>query len=245
MTMGLPIPAPAPAPPTGTALEVLARGALKASLGLHVTVNAPTWRQILFGGARIPFQLPTPPDGVLAELDAKPADPPPGDLVAAAASVLRAGLSDSRPRGTTPRSISARRTLPPASDAVGSWLRRFFLVTAGPASLRLLVAAGYLTPMDVATMAEVYPQGLDAERMEAMEAARVVTAAAARGGHEADLPDWLNDQLITLMDEERPTDFFQALYEPEDQKQQEGPSASAPPSKIVEQTRPTPSPGGA
>lgn len=249
---------PMPVPPVNPreqarqelALEEAARLALWGYLGLHVDLSAPSWRQILLGGGRIDFRTPQFPHESLELLDQDP-QPTPGDPGAKLAKKLLVGLKADRPRGMTPRSLSPRAPRPPARDALSSWTRRVWLVAAGPEALRLLVAAGYLTPSDVETIEAAYPRGLDVEREGAVQAAGALTTAAQRNGTEPDLQPWLNDQLMTLMDEHRPADFFAAVYDGEGKGEPEegdssapGPTASAPPSNVVDQTRPATAPEG-
>jgi len=126
---------------------------------------------------------------------------------------------------------------------MASWLRRVFLLTGGPATLRMLASAGQLAPGDVTVIEAAYPKGLDKERMDSVAAATSLTAAAMRGGQQADLPMWLNDQLLILMGEAKPADVWQALYGQKGNEKpnggaQQGPSASAPQSSIVKNAAP-------
>lgn len=237
MSLGA-LPIAAPEELTGAALEGAARDALRAKLRLRVTVNAPTWRQLVFRSSRISFTIPATPPEVVAEIARATTDDLQQDHVGVLAFKLLEGLQASMPAGRSPRSMAGRRPLPVGQGAMGAWRRRVFLVAAGPQALRLLVAAGYLTAGDVALMTEVYPEGLHDERLGAVEAAGAITAAAARAGRDADLPAWLDDQLFTLMEEERPTDFFQSLYAPEQEDPEPGPTVGAPQHAIVDQARP-------
>lgn len=228
------------------ALEEAARMYLRRHLGLEIEGRAPTWRDLLFGGGRIEFRVPQIPPESLALLDKDPVAPPAGPDQKLGAKLL-ADLKDARPRGMTPRSISPRVPRPPARDALAAWMRRVFLVAAGPESVRLLVAAGYLTPGDVDTIEGIYPGGLDVERRTMVQAAGALTVAAARNGSDPDLQPWLNEQLLTLMDEHRPTEFFEQLYAREEKQggdQGQGPGVGAPPSQVVNQTRPATAPEG-
>lgn len=227
--------------PEGSDLEEAARHALLGFLGLHVSVRAPSWHQILFGGHPIDLKLPEAPQGVQDAID-RTIEVMPGETVAETAKGLLDGLRSAKPKGTTPRSLEARKPLPPPRDAQANWLRRLFLVTAGPEALRLLAAAGYLTAADVATLEEVYPEGIDRERMALTEAATALTAAAARGGHDADLPAWLNAQVLTLMGEHRPADLFSDLYQGGGEPPKPRAPIGASPSKLVDNTRPAASP---
>lgn len=237
--------APEAPPLEGADLEAAARDALRARVGLRLTLRTPTWRQLVFGGHRLDFKLPEVPVGVLGEIDRMP--PPeqetelPQNEAETMAGALLHHLQQQQPQGTAPRSVSARKQLPPPRGAVALWHRLIFLVMAGPEALRLLVAAGILTDFDVSALAEFYPEGVNRERTEAVEAAMALTAAAQRGGHDADLPSWLNDQLLTLMGEDRPTQFLGSLYGTPD-KPKAGPSASAGNTKIVDQMKPNPAP---
>lgn len=225
--------------------EEAARHVLNRWLGLRVAVSAPTWRQILFGGRPDRIEVTSIPDACLGEIDKTP-QVMPGDGPAAEALKLLSALRDARPRGGSPRSISARRQLPPSRDAMATWARRVFLIAAGPVALRLLAAAGNLLSNDVALMDAAYPAGLDAERMASVEAATAFTAAALRNAHhEADLPSWLNDQMLTLMAETSPADFYQALYDGSGSasKTAPGPSFGGTKSVIADQAAPNPTPG--
>lgn len=228
-------------PPAPDVQEALARHVMAKRLGFsRILVRAPSWREILFGAGKLDFHLPRFPDGATEKVDAK--QPDPVDDADRRADQLIAKLSKDKPRGTSPRSVSARRKLPPSDDAMASWRRQATLTVLGPVIARLLVSSGGLTASDVEVLEDTYPEGLDLERKGSIEAAIAVTAAAARHKRDADLPDWLNDQLLTLMAETRPTQFFQDLYGPEDvgddQSQAQGPSASGPPSRIAQQNSP-------
>lgn len=233
---------PAPTPPD--VIEALGRHVVGRRLGFQrIAVRSPAWREILFTAGKIPFRLPPFPAGASAKVDEQSDDVPLVDDADKMADGLVAGLAKAKPRGTAPRSISARRELPPSADALASWKRRATLTVLGPEVCRLLVASGGLLPGDVEIMEEAYPAGLEIERRGAVEAAIAITAAAARHDRDADLPAWLNDQLLTLMAETRPTEFFQGLYEGapagEDQSNvPQGPAAGGPPSRLAEQNRP-------
>ena len=204
---------PEPPPLEGKALEDAARAELDRTLNLEVGIKAPTWRQILFSGKRIKFQVPKCPDASLKILgQIKPPDDTAKDHVGITAVGLGEGLQKSKPEGIVPASITALPALPPSRDAMSAWLRKVFLVTAGPDALRLLVAAGYLVPSDIEALEEVYPEGVDEQRKAAVEAGMAVTAAGTRTGHSVELPPWLNDQLMTLMGEPGAQGAYQELY---------------------------------
>jgi hypothetical protein len=225
-------------------MEDAARRALNGWINLRVDVRAPTWRELIFGGRPADITIPRVPEACLALLDKTP-QVMPGDGPAAAGAKLLEALRSARPRGGSPRSLSARRPLPPSRDALSAWMRRVFLIAAGPEVTRLLAAGGYLIPGDVAMLEAAYPKSIDAERMACVEAATAFTVAAMRNGHhEAELPAWLNAQLLTLMAEHRPAEFFQSLYSPAaaPAPDQPGPSASGQPSVIAQQMNPNPSP---
>jgi len=231
-----------PTPPDVT--EALARHVVGRRLGFQrVSVKAPTWREILFTAGKIRFRLPRFPDGAAEKVDQDVDDGAINDEADKMADKLIADMSKDKPRGSSPRSISARKELPPSDDAMATWRRRATLTVLGPEVTRLLVASGGLLASDVDIFEDIYPAGLDIERRGAVAAAIAVTAAAARHDRDADLPAWLNDQLITLMSERRPTEFFQDLYKGappgDDQSNQpQGPSAGGPPSRLAEQNRP-------
>jgi len=227
--------------PEGPELEEAARHALLGFLGILVPVRAPSWHQILFGGHPISIKLPEVPQSVQDAID-RTIKVMPGETIAERAKELLDGLRSAKPQGTTPRSLEARKALPPPRDAQATWLRRVFLITAGPEALRLLAAAGYLTATDVATMEEAYPEGVDRERLQLMEAATALTGAAARGGHDADLPAWLNAQVLTMMGEHRPIEFFSGLYGGGGEPPKPKAPIGASPSKLVDNTRPAASP---
>jgi len=244
-----PTPAPVrpPPQPKGIELEQLSRARLRRLIGLRVDVTAPTWNQILFASQKIPMRIESPPGAVLNAIDQLPPDPlPPGsppDAVRTESEQLLKQLSDARPRGDSPRSIAGGPRLPPPQDALASWLRRVFLVVTGPEACRLLVAAGYLQSSDVDVLEVVYPEGLDVERKTAVGAAIALTNASMRNGVPHDLPAWLNDQLLTLMDERRPLDVYKDVYAAADKgaKQPAGPSpSSAQPNLISQQSEPKP-----
>lgn len=242
MTVAIADPIPL-SPPSPAGLEGLARHALTSYLRLRVAVKAPTWHRIVFGGQPIKFRVPRVPDAVIERLEGKP-EAAPGDIPAARAAAILDAIRGARPRGTQPRSVSGRRPLPPPRDALAAWNRRLFLALAGPAALRLLAAAGYLTTTDVAVMEALYPAGVDGERLDAVKAAGALTGAAARNGVDAALPPWLNDQLLTLMGERSPAEFYAALYDDKGGAEEgqggppPGPSVGAPPSQVVDQTKP-------
>jgi len=246
--VGNPMPAPSAPPPqpTGRDLEDMARARLRRLIGLRVDVTAPTWNQILFASQKIPMRVESPPGGVLNAIDQLPPQPaPPGspaDPVRTESEMLLKQLSDARPRGSSPRSIACGPRLPPPQDALSAWIRRVFLVVTGPEACRLLVAAGYLQPGDVDVLEVVYPKGLDEERQAAVGAAINLTNAAMRNGVPHDLPSWLNDQMLTLMDEKRPIDVYRDVYDAEDKAQKtSGPSpSSAQPNLIAQQSEPKP-----
>lgn len=240
-----PPPPVASSPPDPAMTERMARHSLAAHLGFsRVGVRAPSWDEILFRAGKIPFRLPRFPDGATLKVDQKPTDPPVGDAEKMARSLMK-DLSKDKPRGSSPRSFSARLSLPPAADAMASWKRRATLTVLGPEVARLLVASGGLTSTDVDILASAYPAGMDGERKAAVEAAMNVTAAASRHKREADLPSWLNDQLLTFMAEARPLDFFAELHkgatlegDQQDAQQAQGPSASGPPSRLAQANQP-------
>jgi len=64
---------PAPMPPD--VVEALARHVVGRRLGFRrVTVDAPTWREILFNAGKIRFRLPKFPDGASKKVDQKTDD---------------------------------------------------------------------------------------------------------------------------------------------------------------------------
>lgn len=229
-----------PAPPLeGQALEDAARAELNHAIRLDVQVNAPSWRQVLFGARRVKFQIPKPPEASLKLLgQIKPPESLPKDNVGITALGLAEGLQQAKPEGFVPAAITAVPALPASRDAISTWLRRVFLVTAGPAALPLLVAAGYLTPGDVATLDETYPEGVDEQRKAAVEAGMAVTTAGARTGNTVELPGWLNDQLLTLMGEPRDTEAYQDLYTQAEKPAGGTSTLGGQPSRIAEQTAP-------
>lgn len=242
-----PTPAPRPAPqPKGLELEQLSRARLCRLIGLHVELNSPTWNQILFASKKIPIRIAAPPPNVLKAIDQLPPDPPPPgsppDAVRTESEMLLKQLSDARPRGASPRTIAGGPKLPPAADALAKWLRRVFLVVSGPEAVRLLVAGGYLLPGDVAVLEVVYPDGLDEERKAAVGGAIALTNASMRTGVEHGLPSWLNDQLLTLMDEKRPTQVYEDVYAAEAKSAPApgpGPQSTMP-NLIAQQSAPNP-----
>lgn len=222
-------------------LEEAARAELNRALGLTVDVRAPTWRSLMFSGSkRIEFQVPLPPDEVVARVTALDPSRFAQDATGLAALKLVEPLQKSKPQGMPPASISARRPLPPSRSDVMQWDRQLFLLTAGPDCLPLLVGSGGLTPDDVDYLVANYPEGTDAQREAAVEGATAFTAAGARTGHDPELPAWLNDQLLTLMDEPRPTQMFQDIYQRANQQKppQNGPPPGSGNSKIAQQFRP-------
>lgn len=222
-------------------LEEAARAELNQALGLTVDVRAPTWRSLMFSGSkRIDFQPPRPPGEIVARVTALDPERFAKDATGLAALKLVEPLQKSKPQGQAPQSISARRPLPPSRSDVMSWERELFLLTAGPDCLPLLVGSGSLTPDDVDYLSTNYPEGTDAQREAAVEGATSYTAAGARTGHDPILPPWLNDQLLTLMDEPRPTQMFQDIYQQANQQKppQQGPPPGGGNSKIAQQFRP-------
>lgn len=241
------LPAPATPQPTGVELEVLARHKLLRLIGLNIDVTAPSWNTILFSSTKIKWRMETPPQACLDAIDQVPPDAAPDDAVATEANVLLKGLSASKPRGQQPKSIVGSKPLSPPQDATAKWLRSVWLITVGPDATRLLVAAGYLTPSDLDALDTAYPKGLDAEKQACVGAAMALTAASARTGVEHDLPPWLNDQILTLLGESRPTRYYADIYAAE--AQQAKPAAglnpsSASPNLISIQSTPSISPGG-
>lgn len=229
-----PPPPPALSPPE---LEIATRHVVNGWLDMVTTVKAPSWRQILFGGRPIHFAIPTPPEASLIGLD-REHQAMPGDGPAARAKEILNMIQKARPRGSQLRSLNGSRSMPPPRDAMGSWLRRVFLLCGGPEALRLLAAAGQLSGRDVTVIEAAYPKGLERERRDSVEAATAYNAAAIRNGtSDVEFPMWLNDQLLTLMDERQSASAFQALYSPdkseEDAAPKQGPSASAPERSIV------------
>jgi len=238
----LPIAAPMPRQPTGVELEVLARHKLLRMLGLNIEVTAPHWNQILFSSTKIRLRIESPPQSCIDAIDQTPPEALPGDAVATEANVLLKGLAASKPRGVPPKSIVGSKPLPPPKDAEAKWLRSVWLITVGPDATRLLVAAGYLTPSDLTALDTAYPKGLDAEKQAAVGAAMALTTASARTGVEHDLPPWLNDQLLTLLDESRPTRYYADIYAAEQAqaKPAAGPNpSSASPNLISRQSAPS------
>src|SRR6185369_2160262 len=170
---GLPVTAMAPVgfgapppvvstPPAPDVQEALARHVVAKRLGFsRILVRAPSWREILFGAGKLDFRLPRFPDGAAEKVDAK--QPDPVDDADRRADQLIAKLSKDKPRGTSPRSVSARRKLPPSDDAMASWRRQATLTVLGPVIARLLVSSGGLTASDVEVLEDTYPEGLDLE----------------------------------------------------------------------------------
>lgn len=239
---------PEDAPLSGVALEEASREEMLRALHWHVTVAAPTWKSLMYFGKPLAFQVPRVPGGVGAEIRALKPDSFVPTAVGLGALKLAEALQKSQPQPTPRRSISATIPLPPSKGEVSKWNRDAFLVSSGPACLPLLVSAGYLTPDDIELMETVYPHGLGMDndpdpssaRLLAVDAARSFSQVGARHGHDPVLPAWLNDQLFTLMDEDRQTGHFQALYDDAAKaaQQQPGPSAGAGNSKIAQQFRP-------
>lgn len=208
-----PMPIEPPPPLTGKPLEDAARAELCKMLHLDVSVSAPTWRQVLFSGKRIKFEVPKAPAATLTALSQiKPPDSLTRDHVGITALGLAENLQKAKPEGMVPRSITAMPALPVSRDSMTSWMRRLFLVTAGPECAALLVSAGYLLPSDMETLEAAYPEGMDDQRKQAVEAGMAVTSAGHRNGVTPELPGWLNDQLMTLMDEDNSPDV-QGVYD--------------------------------
>lgn len=231
-------PVEPPPPLEGKELEDAARAELCAMLHLDVTVNAPTWRQVLFSGVRVRFDVPKPPQAAMDALgQIKPPDSLAKDHVGITALGLAEALQQAKPEGMVPKSITAQPALPPSRDSMTSWYRRVFLVTAGPQCLPLLVAAGYLLPSDVETLDSTYPEGTGEQRKGAVEAGMAVTAAGHRTGHTVELPSWLNDQLMTLMGEPDSTDV-QHVYEQSTPQTPGGSAIGGRPNKIAGQAAP-------
>lgn len=237
-----PPPSPALSP---LELETATRHVVNGWLDLVTSVKAPTWRQIVFGGRPIHFTMPTPPEASLEALD-RDHRAMPGDGPAARAKELLDMIQKARPRGSQLRSMNGSRSMPPARDAMGSWLRRVFLICGGPAALRLLAASGQLSGRDVTVVEAAYPLGLEQERKDSVEAATAFNAAAIRNGTgDVELPMWLNDQFLTLMDEQQGAAAFQSLYSPDKSDDAanpkppaQGPSASAPENSITKNAAP-------
>jgi hypothetical protein len=232
----------APTPPEelkGVALEQAARDELRRALGLSVNISAPTWRQVMFMGQPIAFKLPDVPPGVAARISSVKPDVFAKDAVGLAALQLAEKLQGSKPGRSFRRSVVPGMPLPNAHGSLDDWERLVFLVGAGPACLQLLVASGNLTSGDVEIMTTAYPEEMEHEKFAAIQAATAFTHAGARAGVDPEIPDWLNDQMLTLMDEERPVEVFQAIYAKQPEKTQPGPSPSGR-SKIAEQYRPNP-----
>jgi hypothetical protein len=241
------LPAPMGKQPTGVELEVLGRHKLLRMIGLDVDVTAPNWNTILFSSAKIRLEMKAPPQSVIDAIDQIPPDALPGDAVATEADALLKSLAMTKPRGQQPKSMVGGKRLPPPADAMAKWLRHVWLIVTGPDATRLLVAAGYLTPDDEQVLDTAYPKGLDAEKQAAVGAAIALTTASARTGVEHDLPPWLNDQLLTLFDEDRPTRYYSDIYAAE--QAQAKPAAglnpsSASPNLISVQSAPSITPGG-
>lgn len=197
---------------TGEPLEQAARAELCRALALTVTVHAPTWRQIMFMGSPIRFQVPDVPEGVAGRIGALKPEAFGKDAVGLAALALAEKMQQAKPKGTFRRAVAPGLPLPAGHGQIEDWNRLVFIVTAGPPVAALLVSAAYLTSQDVDTLEDNYPKGLEQQRLEAVAGATALTHAAARVGTDPHLASWVNDQTLLLMDEERPVDVFQALY---------------------------------
>jgi len=246
MTIGLtlvPGDLPPESPPLSPlALELAARLELQRALGLSVSVRAPSWRAVMFMGKPISFHIPPVPEGVTFRVKNLDKDAFRKDPVGVEAIRLAETLQKSMPTGYAPRSVTAARPMPASHADQAKWARSVFLVGSGPDALPLLVAAGYLTPMDCAALTAAYPNETKAQQEAAIGGARAYTEAGQRTGINPELPGWLNDQLITLMDESRPTGAFQDLYAKHQAESQQGPAASQGKSRIAQQFRPEPGP---
>lgn len=232
-------PVESPPPLEGKPLEDAARGELCSMLRLDVTVDAPTWRQVLFSGIRVRFEVPkAPPTAIAALGQIKPPESVAKDHVGITAVQLAETLQKAKPEGMVPRSITAQPALPPSRDSMSQWLRRVFLITAGPECLPLIVAAGYLLGSDVETLEAAYPEGIGEQRKAAMEAGMAVTAAGERTGHTVELPSWLNDQLMTLMGESSATDVQHVYDQSSPDAGGGGGALGGKPSKLAQQSAP-------
>lgn len=230
---------PQPVPLKGIDLENATREELRRALGLVVTLNAPTWREVMFMGRPVAFKVPHVPDGVAGRIGAVNADDFAQDEAGLAALKIAETLQRGKPRGTFRRSAAPGKPLPVAHGGTADWERSVFLAAAGPEVIPLLVAAGYLTASDVDDLSAVYPEGIEAQRIAATEATAALTHAAARSGTDPDLPEWINGQILTLMGEERPVDVFQEIYARQPEPNKQGPAVGSR-SKIAEQMRPNP-----
>lgn len=228
-----------PPPLDGKPLEDAARAELRKMLHLDVSVNAPTWRQVLFSAKRIKFQAPKAPDQSIKILgQIKPPDGVAQDHVGVTAVGLGEQLQKAKPEGMVPQSVTALPALPVSRDATSAWLRQVFLVTAGPEALRLLVAAGFLLPSDLAILEGVYPDGVDEERKAVVEAGMAVASSGTRTGHSTELPGWLNAQLLMLMGEPNDAGDYQDLYKQQSQNAPGGGGLGGKPGKIAQQAAP-------
>lgn len=245
--VGLTLVPPEPATPADH--EAAVRGEFQRALGWGVRVGTPPWREVLFLGKPRPLSLPHVPGGIvdrLRNLRQESFAPTPIGLEALA---LAEKLSSALPTGVVPRSMGAARTLAAPRDAVSTWERMAILAATGPAIMPLLVSSGALTSDDVDALVEDYPAEVEAQRLAATEGAATVSGAAGRAGNATSLPAWLDDQMLTLMDDDRDTQHFMSLYEPDPGEQKApgapspGPSASGGESRIANQFRPNPSPG--
>lgn len=237
---------PPPAPPEqlrGAPLEKATREELKRALTWGANVSAPTWRGLMFYGKPIDFRIPQVPGGVVRSIEDLNKDDFAKDAVGLQALKLAEQLQTQRPEGAAPRSMAATRRLTAARGDASTWNRHAFLAATGPEVIPLLVAAGYLTPDDIGFFEDIYPAELDEQRLLATDGARNLAQVAKRAGHSDVLPEWLNDQLWTLMGEDRNTFHFQELYDQPEEKPQPGPNPGNGDSKIAAQFRPTPSPG--
>lgn len=233
---------PQPVPPKGVDLENATREELRRALGLVVTVNAPTWRELMFMGKPIAFKVPHVPDGSAGRIGAVNSDAFSQDEAGVAALKIAETLQRAKPRGTFRRSAAPGKPFPVSRGGSADWERSVFLAAAGPEVIPLLAAAGYLTTSDIEDLTAVYPEGVEAQRLAAAEAATALVHAAARTGTDPDLAEWANAQIMTLMGEEKPTAIFQEIYARQPQQNQQGPAVGSR-SKIAENYRPTPGAG--
>jgi hypothetical protein len=234
---------PPPEPLQGQALEDAARAEMCRALGLVVSVSAPTWRELMFAGKPIDFKVPEVPPKVAGKIGVLTPTDFAADQVGLAALLLAEKLQKTKPAGSFRRSVVPGKPLPIAHGDAADWERAVFLTATGPGVVPLLCAAGYLTGGDVETLGVTYHDGMEAQRMAAIEAATALMQASARSGHDPELPDWLNEQMLTLMNEERPTDVFQAIYAKATPPPGKGPAASGVRSGIAQSFRPTPGTG--